>query len=84
MTNLGKTSPGLVAGQVIKRTATGTTTRAQTAEERRRAQRVMLRVTIEVRVEGKVDPIRATTLTVSENGGMLVMADGLPRTFFSQ
>ena len=78
MTNLAKTSPGLVAGQVIKRTATGTTTRAQTAEERRRAQRVMLRVTIEVHVAGKADPIRATTVTVSENGGMLVMADGLP------
>jgi c-di-GMP-binding flagellar brake protein YcgR len=78
MTNLAKTSPGLVAGHVIKRTPTGTTTRVQTAEERRRAQRVMLRVSIDVHVAGKTDGIRATTVTVSENGGMLVMTDGLP------
>ena len=78
MTNLAKTTPGLVPGQVIKRTATGTTTRAQTAEERRRAQRVMLRVSIEVNVAGKTEAISATTITVSENGGMLVMRDGLP------
>ena len=78
MSMVAKTNPGLVPGQVIKRSASGTTTRVQTAEERRRAQRVMLRVTVLVHVTGKVEPIRATTVTVSENGGMLVMAEGLP------
>lgn len=78
MTILAKANSGLMAGQVIKRTATGTTTRAQTAEERRRAQRVMLRVAVLVHVPGKPQPVQGTTITVSENGGMLVMRDGLP------
>src|ERR1700736_4761658 len=58
-----------------KRSAT--TVRPQTAEERRRAQRVMLRVTIMVYQAGKPDPIKATTMTVSENGGMLIMRETL-------
>jgi hypothetical protein len=78
MSMVAKTSPGLVPGQVIKRTPSGTTTRVQTAEERRRAQRVMLRVQVEVHVVGRAKPLQATTVTVSENGGMLVMAIDLP------
>lgn len=63
------------APHVVKRSAT--TVRTQTAEERRRATRVMLRVTILVYPAGKPTPIQATTMTVSENGGMLVMRESL-------
>jgi hypothetical protein len=73
MSILPKPNPAPAAQ--VKRSAT--TVRPQTAEERRRAQRVMLRVTIMVYQAGKPDPIKATTMTVSENGGMLVMRETL-------
>jgi PilZ domain-containing protein len=56
----------------------GAAQRAQTAEERRRAQRVMLRMTVKVHLPGKPEALHATTVTVSETGGMLVMKDQLP------
>lgn len=73
-----KLNNGVLPGNVVKRS--GAMLRPQTAEERRRAQRVMLRVTIIVHVVGKPKPIQATTMTVSENGGMLVMTEPLPVT----
>jgi hypothetical protein len=73
MSILPKPNPAPAAQ--VKRSAT--TVRPQTAEERRRAQRVMLRVTIMVYQAGKPDPIKATTMTVSENGGMLIMRETL-------
>jgi hypothetical protein len=51
--------------------------RPPTAEERRRAQRVLLRMTVSVRLEGKVEPVRGVTHTVSENGGLIVLPDPL-------
>jgi hypothetical protein len=75
MSILPKANPGPAAGHQVKRSAT--TVRTQTAEERRRAQRVMLRVTILVQVQGKPHPLSATTTTVSENGGMLVIGEAL-------
>jgi len=49
-----------------------------TAEERRRAQRVLLRINVEVRPEGKANVIQGHTHTVSENGAMLILSDILP------
>jgi hypothetical protein len=67
--------PAAGAPPLIKRS--GAAQRAQTAEERRRAQRVMLRMTVLVHLAGKPEALHATTVTVSETGGMLVMKDHL-------
>jgi PilZ domain len=50
-------------------------TRPMTAEERRRAQRVLLRMRILVHIQGKSEPIEAATHTVSETGAMLILPD---------
>jgi hypothetical protein len=60
-----------------KSSASVVTSRPPTAEERRRAQRVLLRMTVSVRLEGKVEPVRGVTHTVSENGGLIVLPDPL-------
>jgi hypothetical protein len=60
----------------VKRSAT--TVRAQTAEERRRAQRVMLRMPVNIHVAGKVEPMQGMTHTVNANGGMVILSEGLP------
>lgn len=56
----------------------GSTSRAMTTEERRRAQRVLLRMTIHVQVDGKTSVITGHTHTVSENGAMLILPEPLP------
>jgi hypothetical protein len=76
MTMQPKPNPSATSGPAVKRSVT--TVRPQTAEERRRAQRVMLRVTVMIHVQGKPQPLQGTTITVSENGGMLVMPQPLP------
>lgn len=53
------------------------TSRPPTAEERRRAQRVLLRMPVDVRLEGRVEPVKGITHTVSENGGLIVLPDPL-------
>ena len=55
----------------------GSTTRMLTAEERRRAQRVLLRMSVNVTVAGKTSSIHGHTHTVSENGAMLVLPEPL-------
>lgn len=52
-------------------------TRPPTAEERRRAQRVLLRIRVNVTVEGK-PAIEGFTHTVSASGAMLILPQGLP------
>jgi hypothetical protein len=76
MTMQSKPNPSATSGPAVKRSVTAT--RPQTAEERRRAQRVMLRVAVIVHVLGKPQPMQGTTSSVSENGGMLVMPLPLP------
>jgi len=56
----------------------GNTVRNLTAEERRRAQRVLLRINVQVQLEGKASVIDGQTHTVSENGAMLILPDILP------
>ncbi|HKT46341.1 MAG TPA: PilZ domain-containing protein [Candidatus Acidoferrales bacterium] len=64
--------PGHV--QQVKR---GSVTRNLTAEERRRAQRVLLKMSVNVTVQGKPNAIHGHTHTVSENGAMLVLPEPL-------
>ena len=52
-------------------------TRPPTAEERRRAQRVMLRIRVVVQVVGKANTLEGHTHTVSASGAMLVLPEGL-------
>jgi hypothetical protein len=47
--------------------------RPPTAEERRRAQRVLLRISVKIHVVGKPAPIDAFTHTVSASGAMIIM-----------
>jgi hypothetical protein len=52
-------------------------TRPPTSEERRRAQRVLLRIRVNVQVAGKDSVAEAFTHTVSASGAMLLLPDGL-------
>ena len=60
----------------VKRSAN--TVRPQTNEERRRAQRVLLRMPIVIHLPGKTTPINGVTHTVSASGAMIILAEGLP------
>ncbi len=60
-----------------KSTASVVTSRPPTAEERRRAQRVLLRMPVQIRVPGKPQPIEAMTHTVSENGALVILPEPL-------
>jgi len=50
--------------------------RQPTAEERRRAQRVLLRMPVVVHVAGKPNPINGFTHTVSATGAMIILPEG--------
>jgi PilZ domain-containing protein len=52
-------------------------TRPLTAEERRRAQRVLLRLPVKLHLGGKKAPLDATTHTVSANGAMIIAPEPL-------
>ena len=75
MTPTQKPNTPLAAPQV-KRSAT--TARPQTNEERRRAQRVLLRMPVLVHLPGKATPINGFTHTVSASGAMIILPEGLP------
>lgn len=53
-------------------------TRVPTAEERRRAQRVLLRMPVALHLANRPKPFEAETHTVSQNGAMLIVSEGLP------
>ena len=52
------------------------TTRQPTAEQRRRAQRVLLRMPVLVHVAKNSKPIQGFTHTVSATGGMIILPEG--------
>ena len=52
--------------------------RQPTAEERRRAQRVLLRVPVNVHFANNPEPVSGFTHTVSATGGMIILKEGLP------
>jgi len=61
--------------------ATGTRpaiTRQPTAEERRRAQRVLLRMPVLIHIANQTEPAKAETHTVSQTGAMLLVREGYP------
>jgi hypothetical protein len=72
-----KAAPPLAAAASpnVRRSVNGV--RLQTNEERRRAQRVFLRMPVVVYLEGKANPIHGTTHTVSASGGMIILPQGL-------
>ncbi|MBV9887700.1 MAG: PilZ domain-containing protein [Acidobacteria bacterium] len=51
--------------------------RQKTAEERRRAQRALLRISVTIHVAGK-QPIQGYTHTVSATGAMIILNEPLP------
>jgi PilZ domain len=51
--------------------------RPQTSEERRRAQRVLLKMAVIIYVAGKSTPLHGFTHTVSASGAMIVLPEGL-------
>jgi hypothetical protein len=52
-------------------------TRQPTAEERRRAQRVLLKMRVLVHLANKPEPMEGHTHTVSASGAMLILPQGL-------
>jgi hypothetical protein len=52
--------------------------RPQTAEERRRAQRVLLKMNVLIHVPGKANPLHGFTHTVSASGAMIILPEGIP------
>ena len=60
----------------VKRSAN--VARPQTNEERRRAQRVLLRIPVLVHLPGKNTPIDGVTHTVSASGAMIILPEGVP------
>jgi hypothetical protein len=51
--------------------------RQPTAEERRRAQRVLVRIPVLAHLKDKTEPISGFTHTVSATGGMIILREGL-------
>jgi len=51
--------------------------RPQTSEERRRAQRVLLKMPVIIHIPGKNLPLHGFTHTVSASGAMIVLPEGL-------
>lgn len=51
--------------------------RQPTAEERRRAQRVLLRIPVLAHLKDKAEPVTGTTHTVSATGAMIILPQGL-------
>jgi hypothetical protein len=67
--------PGAISGVSGVRPAP--TTRQPTAEERRRAQRVLLRMRVLVHIANKAEPVEGHTHTVSATGAMIIVPEGI-------
>jgi hypothetical protein len=52
-------------------------TRPLTSEERRRAQRVLLRVNVRIRIAGKTELLVGATHTVSATGALVVLSEAV-------
>ena len=52
--------------------------RQPTAEERRRAQRVLLRMPVTIHLKDKPEPVSGVTHTVSATGAMIILPQGMP------
>ncbi|MGB2664882.1 MAG: PilZ domain-containing protein [Candidatus Acidiferrum sp.] len=69
--------PGAAASPTAQVKRGANTVRPQTNEERRRAQRVLLRMPILVHLPGKANPLHGFTHTVSASGAMIILPEGL-------
>ena len=69
-------APPVAPAHNVKRSAA--VARPQTAEERRRAQRVLLKMPVIVHIPGKANPLHGFTHTVSASGAMIVLPEGIP------
>lgn len=67
-TNINR-SPGTATRPAI--------TRPPTSEERRRAQRVLLRMPVLVHITNRPEPMQAETHTVSQNGAMVLVTEAI-------
>jgi hypothetical protein len=68
--------PGAIAGVATPRSAVK---RQPTAEERRRAQRVLLKMRVLVHLPNKPEPMVGHTHTVSASGAMIILPQGFPQ-----
>ena len=68
-------APTTAPAQQVKRS--GAIARPQTAEERRRAQRVLLRMAVVIHIPGKANPLHGFTHTVSASGAMIILPEGI-------
>ena len=78
----GKLAPAPIATSTNSSTASAAAvqparTRQPTAEERRRSQRVLLRMTVLVHLAGEKKPLQAETHTVSQNGATILLPESL-------
>jgi PilZ domain len=69
-------APPVAPSHNVKRSAA--VARPQTAEERRRAQRVLLKMPVIIHIPGKAHPLHGFTHTVSASGAMIVLPEGIP------
>jgi len=69
-------APPVASTHNVKRSAA--VARPQTAEERRRAQRVLLKMPVIIHIPGKTNPLHGFTHTVSASGAMVVLPEGIP------
>ena len=70
--------PGAIAG-TRPTGARPALTRQPTAEERRRAQRVLLRMPVVVHIANNPKAIEGFTHTVSATGAMVILREGIPQ-----
>jgi len=70
--------PGAIAGVRPTGSRPGLM-RQPTAEERRRAQRVLLRMPVLVHIANKPEAIQGFTHTVSATGAMIILKEGIPQ-----
>jgi hypothetical protein len=68
-------APPVAPGHNVKRGAA--VARPQTAEERRRAQRVLLKMPVIIHIPGKTHPLHGFTHTVSASGAMIILPEGI-------
>ena len=74
---LNTPAPHLAAPGQHQVKRSGALARPQTAEERRRAQRVLLKMAVVIHIQGKANPIHGFTHTVSASGAMIILPEGL-------
>jgi len=68
--------PGAIAG-VRSASARPGLTRQPTAEERRRAQRVLLKMKVLIHMANKAEAMEGHTHTVSATGAMIILPEGI-------